>query len=129
MKIRRRDSTMAEVDDTYILADGEVMMVPLNFMDAMGRPVIHNALGRPAGQRPGFLLSDSATDEAVRATVYQMYDDAVRERWRSDRWQGPPSKPAPSEPQPTFDSSEAARAHAYREYDRAIQERWQRWRK
>ena len=29
-----RDGTMAEVDDDYILRDGEAMMVPLTFMDA-----------------------------------------------------------------------------------------------
>ena len=34
MKIRRRDGTMAEVGDDYILQDGEAMTVALPFMDA-----------------------------------------------------------------------------------------------
>ena len=29
MKIRRRDGTMVEVDDAYVLLDGEALVVPV----------------------------------------------------------------------------------------------------
>ena len=56
------------------------------FMDAQGRPMIHDGHGNPAGQRPGFLYSDG-NEQAERARSMPMreYDEAIRERWR----QGP----------------------------------------
>jgi hypothetical protein len=81
MKIRGRDGAIREVDDDYILADGETLMVPLNFMDAR-RSMIHDGHGNVAGQRPGFLFCDDELTEAAREAAYQEYAATVSERWR-----------------------------------------------
>ena len=111
------------VDDDYILQDGEAMVVELLFMDAR-RGMIHDGHGNPAGQRPGFLISDNEADDQAVEAAYREYAATVSERWR----QGPGqrSSPARSEPPQTFDNPEAARAAAYAEYDRTICERWRR---
>ena len=121
-KIRRRDGTVAEVADDYIIADGESFTIPLAMMDA--RRMVHDGRGNPEGQRPGFLFCvNEADDQAVEA-AYREYAKSISERWR----QGPGrrSSPARSEPPQTFDNPEAARAAAYAEYNRTICERWRR---
>ena len=122
-KIRRRDGTMAEVDDGYIIADGESFTIPLAMMDAR-RGMIHDGRGNPAGQRPGFLVRDNAAEEQAVEAAYREYAQSIAERWR----QGPGQRSilARSEPPQTFDNPEAARAAAYAEYNRTICERWRR---
>ena len=120
MQIRKRDGTMAEVSDDYVLRDGETMRVALRFMDAKGG-MIHDGNGHPAGQRPGFLINDDERAAQAVADSYKEYDAALGERWR----QGPDQRSArPSSAPRTFDSAEAARADAYRTYDEAISNRW-----
>ena len=81
MKIRQRDGTMREVHDGYTLRDGEAFVVGLPFMDA--RSMIHDGLGHPAGQRPGFMYSDAnAQAERTVADAYVAYDEAIANRWR-----------------------------------------------
>src|SRR6187399_2443397 len=101
MRIKRRDGTMAEVRDGYVLQDGESFTRPLMMMDS--RSTITDGRGHPAGTRPGFLFADDDVADAVKATNYQNYRDGIGQRWKSGRWQD--QKPAPSAPQ-TFDSSE-----------------------
>ena len=67
MKIRSRDGAIREVDDDYILRDGEALVVAMPFMDAR-RGHDPRRHGHPAGQRPGFLYSD-ANEQAERARV------------------------------------------------------------
>ena len=122
-KIRRRDGTMAEVADDYIIADGESFTIPLTMMDSM-RGMIHDGNGGPVGQRPGFLVRDNEADDQAVEAAYREYDKSISERWR--RGPGQRSSPARSEPPQTFDNPEAARAAAYAEYDRTICERWRR---
>ena len=120
--IKRRNGSLVEVDDGYILAHGEAYIVPLNLMDS--RSMITDSRGMPAGSRPGFLFADNEADDQAREDAYREYAATVSERWR----QGPGqrSSPARSEPPQTFDNPEAARAAAYAEYNRTIQERWRR---
>ena len=59
---------------------------------------------------------------AVRVTSYAMYDEAIQQRWRSDRWRSP-SKQTPAAP-PRFSTGDAAVAASYAEYNRTISERW-----
>ena len=121
MKIKLRDGTVAEVPDSYVLADGESMTIPVSFMDAR-RGMIHDGRGNPAGQR--FLVRDNAAEDQAVEAAYRENAKSISERWR----QGPGqrSSPARSEPPQTFDNPEAARAAAYAEYSRTIQERWRR---
>ena len=123
MKIRRRDGTMAEVGDDYILQDGEAMTVPPMFMDSK-LMVVHDGNGHPAGQRPGFLYSD-ANEQAEQALVdaYAQYDAEIGRRWRQRPDQR--SNQTQSAPQ-TFESPGATLAAAYAQYDRDISERWRK---
>jgi hypothetical protein len=110
---------MRSVNDDYILQDGEVAVVEMPFMDANGRPMIHDGQGNPAGQRPGFLYSD-ANEQAEQSLVdaYAEYDATIRERWRQSEQS---SKQTQSPPQ-TFDSTEAASA----EYEARICGAWRK---
>ena len=119
-KVRGRDGAVREVSDDYILRDGEARVVDLPFMDAGGRTMVHDGRGHPAGQRPGFLLSN-ATNEQARVDAYTEYRDAIQQRWR-----GQPSKPKPAKPPQVFDSPEAAVAAAYAQYDETIRQRWRK---
>ena len=123
-RIKGRDGVMREVDDDYIIQDGESFTVPLMMMDAM-RGLIHDGNGGPAGQRPGFLVRDNEADDQAVEAAYREYAADISQRWQSGRWQGQPSKPAPPAP-PTFENPEAARAAAYAAYSRDIQERWRK---
>ena len=120
MKIRRRDGSMVEVADNYILADGETMHIDIAFMDA--RSIIHDGNGGPVGQRPGFLIRDDDQDEAARIEAYESYRQMIGQRWRQGL--GQPAKPI--EPPQTFANPEAALAAAYAQYDRTICERWRK---
>ena len=122
MKIRRRDGTMVEVDDAYVLRDGEACVVGLPFMDSRR---VHDSGGNVAGQRPGFLINDDARSEQSIRDAYKEYDRTLGERWR----QGPGQPTAESKPQAAplvFDSPQAAVAAAYADYDRQLTERWRR---
>src|SRR4029077_16419762 len=121
-KIRRRDGTMAEVRDDYIIADGESFTIPLTMMDSM-RGMIHDGNGGPVGQRPGFLVRDNAAEDQAVEAAYREYAATVSERWRQGSGQG--SRPKQAEPQ-TFANPEAAVAAAYAQYNRDIQERWRK---
>jgi hypothetical protein len=121
MKIRKADGSVHDVAETYVLCDGETMMIEMTMFDS-GR-MVHGGRGNPAGQRPGFLYADSDIDMAVKETVYKEYADAIEQRWRSDRWQGGPSKPAPSAPM-TSGGGDAAAAHE--QYRAGIENRWRR---
>jgi hypothetical protein len=119
IKIRGRDGAIRTVSDNYILRDGETRVVDMPFMDAQGRPIIHNGHGHPAGQRPGFLYSD-ANEEAEKARIdaYAAYDDAIANRWRrSDQPQTQPQ---------AFDSKEEALAAAYADYQHRICNAWRK---
>src|SRR4029077_7275495 len=94
-KIRRRDGTMAEVADDYIIADGESFTIPLTIMDSM-RGMIHDGNGGPVGQRPGFLVCDNAADDQAREAAYREYAATVSERWR----QRPGQRPSPKQAEP-----------------------------
>jgi hypothetical protein len=122
-KITRRDGTVALVDDSYVIQDGESFTITLTMMDSMRR-MIHDGNGGPVGQRPGFLVRDNAAEDQAVEAAYREYAKSISERWR----QGPGqrSSPARSEPPQTFDNPEAARAAAYAEYNRTICERWRR---
>jgi len=118
-KITRRDGTVALVDDSYVIQDGESFTITLTMMR-----MIHDGNGGPVGQRPGFLVRDNAAEDQAVEAAYREYAKSISERWR----QGPGqrSSPARSEPPQTFDNPEAARAAAYAEYNRTICERWRR---
>jgi hypothetical protein len=120
IKIRGRDGAIREVNDGYVLRDGETMVVELQFLDA--RTVIHDGNGRRPGQGPGFLVCDDEQAEQAVAAAYRQYAQDISERWRQGL--GQPKQPE-SAPQ-TFESPEAALAAAYAEYDRTICERWRR---
>jgi hypothetical protein len=122
MRIRRRDGRFADVDDGYILADGEGYAVPLLMMDGSRRGIVRDSRGNPAGQRPGFLYSDS--NETALEAAHAAYRAGIEQRWQSGRWQSEPSKPAPS--QPAFDGSEAARIASYEAYRNDIENRWRK---
>jgi hypothetical protein len=83
IRIRDRNGVIREVNGDYILQDGEARVIDLPFMDAKGRPMIHDGQGHPAGQRPGFLYSDAIEHaEQARVDAYREYDNTIRERWR-----------------------------------------------
>jgi len=124
MKIKRKDGTIAEVDDGYILRDGETLSVGLMLMDAR-RGMVHDGHGNVAGMRPGFLFYDNEQDDLAREDAYRQYATDISERWRGRQKAGNGSNQTPPEPQ-TFANPEAARAAAYAEYNRTIQERWRR---
>ena len=127
MKIRKRDGTMGEVDDGYILRDGEALVVGLPFMDSSAAWSTTGAViplgndrafctamrtNRPSGPSP--MPTRNTTQATQRAlasgTGPTVKPDAIRA----------------TAPQ-TFDSAEAAvAADAYAEYDRDISERWRR---
>jgi hypothetical protein len=118
MKVRGRDGVVREVEEGYVLQDGDAMMVELQFMDA--RTVIHDGNGRRPGQGPGFLVCDDEQAEQAVAAAYRKYAQDISERWR----QGPGQPKQPESAPQTFASPEAARAAAYAEYNARIQERW-----
>jgi hypothetical protein len=86
---RRRDDDEDDDDRVSrgrVARDGEIVRVPMAFMDAMQRSVALNAVsahdvGNPAGHRPGFRLADD--DEHRQAA-----EDAYRERteWMANAW-------------------------------------------
>jgi len=121
-RIKGRDGVMREVDDDYIIQDGESFTIPLTMMDS--RSIIHDGTGRPAGQRPGFLFGDG-NDQAELDAAHAQYRHDLEARWQSGRWQSGPSKPAPSAA-PTHPNPEAGRDAAYLQYRRDIEERWRR---
>ena len=126
IKIRGRDGVIRFEDDSYILADGESLLLEMRFMDAR-RSMIHDGRGNPAGQRPGFLYSDGERAERARVDAYMQYAEEVSERWRGRQNVGNAHVSNQTQPQPqTFANPEAARAAAYAEYNRTIQERWRR---
>ena len=131
MKIRQRDGTMREVEDDYILRDGEGFVVPIMLMDAR-RGMIHDGNGGPVGQRPGFLINDDERAAQAVAAAYAEYDEVLSNRWRLGPGQrssqaGPQAFGA--EPQRSFANPRDAVADAYRQYDADISTRWQsqRW--
>ena len=91
-RIKGRDGVMREVDDDYIIQDGESFTVPLTMMDAM-RGMIHDGNGGPAGQRPGFLVRDNEADDQAVEAAYREYAATVSERWR----QGPGQRSSPTQ--------------------------------
>jgi hypothetical protein len=123
---------MAEVADDYIIADGESFTIPVSMMDS--RRMITDSRGNPAGQRPGFLYSDSEQADAVRETAYAMYNDDISNRWRSDRWQrsgnlGTMSKSNQTGNLPTVGKSDPladAVEQAHAQYRADIESRWRR---
>ena len=118
--VRGRNGVIREVNDDYVLLDGEALVVELSFMDTKGF-IVHDGHGNPAGQRPGFLYSDANEQvERARADAYAEYNRTIQERWRGQR-----SSPTPSD-KAVFNSPEAALAAAYAEYDKTIQERWRK---
>ena len=121
MRIKRRDGTMAEVGDGYVLQDGESFTRPLMMMDS--RSMITDGRGHVAGSRPGFLFADDDVADAVRETNYQNYRDGIGQRWKSDRWQTR-TKPAPSA-SPRFSGGDAVAA-AHAQYRADIESRWRR---
>lgn len=61
-------------DEGYVLADGEAVSIPFNFMDAM--PTVDSA-----GHKPGFVsLTDTAQDQ--RAQVYLDRKAAISRQWQ-----------------------------------------------
>jgi len=130
MKIRQRDGTMREVEDDYILRDGEGFVVPMRFMDAR-RGMIHDGNGGPVGQRPGFLINDDERAAQAVAAAYREYDEVLFNRWRLGPGQRSSQTRSAAQPAPqrTYDSPQAALADAYRQYDADISQRWQsdRW--
>jgi hypothetical protein len=121
MRIRKRDGTVVEESDNYILKDGESMLVPLSMMDS-ARRMVRDSRGNVAGCRPGFLFADG--DQGVE-DAHREYRDAIEQRWQSDRWQSKPTERAPVRPQ-TFDSPQAAVDAAHAQYRHDIENRWRR---
>ena len=121
-RIKGRDGMILEVDDDYIIRDGESFTVPLTMMDSRSS-IIHDSRGHVAGSRPGFSFADNEADDQAREAAYREYAATISERWRQP--QGQRSNRTQPEPQP-FANAEAARAAAYAEYNRAIQERWRK---
>ena len=121
MKIRKRDGTMREVDDDYVLADGEAIMVPLRSWMRWRHDPRRQRPSRRA--RPGFLFA-TMKRRSGRRDAYREYAGDSGERWR----QGPGQRSSPtrSAPPQTFDSPEAAVAAAYAQYNRDISERWRK---
>ena len=107
MRIRKRDGTVFEAPDDYILQDGESFTVPMHMMDS-ARRMVH---------------SDVA--QAVLETAHREYRDAIEQRWQSDRWQSKPTERAQPVRQ-TFDSPQAAVEAAHQQYRHDIENRWRR---
>ena len=117
-KITRRDGTVALVDDSYVIQDGESFTITLTMMR-----MIHDGNGGPVGQRPGFLVRDNEADDQAVEAAYREYAATVSERWR----QGPGQRSSPKQAEPqAFANPEAAVAAAYAQYNRDIQERWRK---
>jgi hypothetical protein len=115
MRIRKRDGTTIEAPGDYILADGEMLTVPLTMTDAR-RPMVHDGHGGRAGERPGFLFNDN--DERALDEVHRQYREDISQRWKSDRWRSPtPTTPTPP-------SQPMSREAAYEQYNHDIQNRW-----
>ena len=108
-KVRGFDGVTREVDDDYVLLDGESVLVdPMIWMRR--RSMIHDGNGSPVGQRPGFLVRD---DECGR-TGGRGCLSGIRRRHQPTLAQGPGQRQARRHPTPqTFDNPEAARAAAY----------------
>ena len=100
MKIRKRDGTMAEVGDAYILQDGESLTVGLMFMDAK-RGMVRDAAASPQGNDPAFCSATMKRTSRRVEAAYREYAATVSERWRQGP-QGQRSNPTQPEPQ-TFD--------------------------
>jgi hypothetical protein len=132
IRVRGCDGATREVDDEYILRDGESIVVPLMLMDAKGismKRMITDGHGNPAGQRPGFLIADN--DERALDEAHRQYRADIERRWQSNRWQSHPSKGQLPEhkAQPTASplaKPEAALAQAYAQYEADVQQRWRR---
>ena len=86
MKIRKRDGTMGEVADDYILRDGEAMRGRTAVHGSRSAAMIHDGSGHPAGQRPGFLFNDDERAEQARRrclsrnTTQRLANAGVRDR-------------------------------------------------
>ena len=104
-------------EDDDILKDGEHVRVPMMLCDGFQRDVaqhyarpaqITDAIGRTAGHRPGFLLTDTSTmrdaAEAARTTRNKLLADAWREQ--AGAWQ-PTETPdlVPFKPSPDADAA------------------------
>jgi hypothetical protein len=129
MKIRDRSGAVREVDDGYILRDGEAFVIPLNMMDSRMVSVIRDASGSPAGTRPGYLLADN--DQSDLDQAHREYRAAIERRWQSNRWQDQPSRDqtVEREAQPATSplaNPETALAEAYAQYEADVQQRWRR---
>jgi hypothetical protein len=113
MRIRRRDGTMAEVDDSYILSDGESVAAGLMFMDSGA----HN---------------DADIAFAVLETAHAQYRDTISNAWRGDRWQGQMTGNARHLPDQNrvndrnLSPSVGDIAASYRQYASDLENRWRR---
>jgi hypothetical protein len=124
MRIRRRDGSTVEVDDAYVLRDGEAFVIPLNMLDSKRRvSMIHDSRGQPAGSRPGYLLRDDGPAERELEEARRQYKADISERWRSNRWQDVPAKPQPPPP-PSSGNREADLAAAHQQYRADLEQRW-----
>ena len=100
-------------------------MVPLSFMDAR-RGMIHDGSGGPAGQRPGFLVSDNEAPNRRVEAAYRQYAADI-ERTVASGGQGSVRSPARSEPPQMFDESRKPPAlPPMRNITGPFSERWRR---
>jgi len=129
--IKRRDGRQVEVDDSYILANGESYLIPLHLMDS-GPRMVTDSFGRPAGGKPGFMYAADDVALAVTETLHREYCDALSNRWQSNRWSKPSGnlEAASKLNQPSGSLEAASKPSqsgvdaAYEEYRRGVEARW-----
>lgn len=72
-----------------IVADGEKITVSMLMMDGVQRKVsttrpvnLHDALGRPAGQRPGYVFAVPTAQMSLRDRSYEAEGERIRQAWK-----------------------------------------------
>lgn len=124
---------MEDIEKGRVLRDGERLVVSMTIMDGEQRAAavtasailrdaaqvpVRDALGRPAGNRPGYAFAADATGQSRVTAAYQAY-----ERKLANAWRAPAALPgAPDAPRPTGDRLSDARAA----YEHRLANAWRR---
>jgi hypothetical protein len=87
-QIRRKNGTIEVVDDDYILASGESIVLPFQFRDEGQRAVaattglvLHDGMGNPAGYKPGYVFADADDGCADADAAYSQYCRDLQDAW------------------------------------------------
>jgi hypothetical protein len=98
MNKRQIDDDDDLFDEHGLLRDGKTYRVPMSARDsltplqrAVAASQLHDAHGRPAGHRPGFVFDAGSDARDAMRELYRQHDAEEAERWRR------PTKPEPIE--------------------------------